>query len=178
MPSGILAFEGEDKAAEADRNVARNEPLSELNCFIDTFFGNVPCQLCCNTGGVKLEFVAIHRNPCGRPTMHSLAPVVDLSTVRGRSLCVRCAVNIARILVALQVISFGQKTTTSNSSVNVMGDFAIKKEKAHSGSVLTELHAQIQWSHPPSLASSLKEVKITRGNLLTAHAIPVGFCGK
>ena len=37
IPSGILAFKGEDKATAADRNVARNELMKKLNCFTDAF---------------------------------------------------------------------------------------------------------------------------------------------
>ena len=185
IPSGILAFKGEDKATAADRNLARNELLNKLNSFTDTFFGQVPYQLCYNAGGHMLEFVAINRNPVGRPTLHSLAPVIDLSNARGRSLCVRYAVNIARVLVSLSeafpggnVVRLGEKIASGSSTVLIMGDYAIKKTNTHSGSVLVELYAQIQQSHPPSLVSSWNEVKISRANALTAHITPVGFCGQ
>ena len=158
LPSGILAFKGEDKATAADRNLARNELVNKLNSFTDTFFGQVPYQLCYNAGGHMLEFVAINRNPVGRPTLHSLAPVIDLSNARGRSLCVRYAVNIARVLVSLSeafpdgnVIRLGEKIATGSSTVLIMGDYAIKKTNTHSGSVLVELYAQIHtlllWYH-------------------------------
>ena len=81
-----------------------------------------------------LEFVAINRNPGGRPTLHSLAPAIDLSNARGRSLCVRYSVNIARVLVSLHeafpdenVVWLGQEIARGSSIVNIMGDYAIKK---------------------------------------------------
>ena len=57
LPSGVLAFKGEDKASAAEINIARNELRSKLNCFTDTFFGQVPYQICYAAGGDLLEFV-------------------------------------------------------------------------------------------------------------------------
>lgn len=104
LPSGVLAFKGEDKASAADINAARNELLSKLNFFTDAFLGQVPYQICYAAGGGSLEFMAIDRNlnTSGKPTIRSLAPQLNLGTVKGRSLCVRYAVNITRVLASLQ----------------------------------------------------------------------------
>jgi len=42
LPSGVMAFKGEDKALESDLGVARNELLSKLGCFSSAFFGSLP----------------------------------------------------------------------------------------------------------------------------------------
>ena len=68
-----------------------------------------------------------------------LTDAVDLSTIRGRSLCVRYAVNI-RLLVAMQrnfldgiVISLGSTRITSSSAVTILHDHVMKKAFKHSG---------------------------------------------
>ena len=102
LPSGVLAFKGEDKALESDLQLARSELLLKLGTFSDAFFGRVPYQICYAAGGNSLEFLVIARDRAGGPALTSLTDPVNLGTVRGRSLCVRYAVNIARVLVSLQ----------------------------------------------------------------------------
>lgn len=103
LPSGILAFKGEDKATAAEKGMARKELMSKLSCYSDAFFGRVPYQICYTVCGSMLEFFSINRAAIGgKPNITSISPTVNLSTVRGRSLCVRYAVNIARVLVSLQ----------------------------------------------------------------------------
>ena len=187
LPSGVLAFKGEDKASAADFNVARNELLSKLNCFTDAFFGRVPYQICYAAGGGSLEFVAIDRNTNagGRPTVTSLAPQINLDTIKGRSLCVRYAVNITRVLASLQtaypdgsVVRLGETVTTRSSVVTIFGDGVIKKTKVFtSAETLTKLYSEIQRSQVDCLCSPLADLKINRG-ILTARIGPVGFCGK
>jgi hypothetical protein len=151
LPSGVLVFKGEDKAHASDRILARQELMSKLNCFSDAFFGSVPYQICYAVGGNYLEFVVIARGG-GNATMTDLTSPVDLSTVRGRSLCVRYAVNIARVLVSLQksypegnVLKLGARIKTASSDVYILGAFVKKKTSAHSGeTVLTELYSQIE----------------------------------
>lgn len=186
LPSGVLAFKGEDKASEADFNSARNELLSKLNCFTDAFFGKVPYQICYAAGGSFLEFVAIDRNaPGGRPTVKSLAPQLNLDTIKGRSLCVRYAVNITRVLASLQtkypdgsVARLGETVETDNSVVTILGDSVIKKTKVFTDAdTLTQLYTQLRRSQVNGLCSPLAELKISR-SVLTARIGPVGFCGK
>ena len=189
LPSGVLAFKGEDKAQENERDQARNELMSKLNCFSDAFFGRVPYQICYAVGGTSLEFVVISRNGgVGRPTLLPLTQPMDLSKVRGRSLCVRYAVNIARVLVSLQqtfpegsVVRLGARVKTETSFIEIFGTFARKKTCHYTGeNVLKELYSLINQSRPPSLVSTASEdgFKIRRGTELTVRIMPVGFCNK
>mmetsp|Transcript_15894 Transcript_15894/g.36504 ORF Transcript_15894/g.36504 Transcript_15894/m.36504 type:complete len:451 (+) Transcript_15894:312-1664(+) len=187
LPSGVLAFKGEDKATAHDIGLARDELISKLNFFSDAYFGRVPYQLCYAAGGNKLEFWAIQRPQArtGRATLSQLTTVVDLSTVQGRSLCVRYAVNISRILVSLQahfpegsVVKLGAQIESSLSVVNILGDYVVKKTRSFTeGDVLMKLYSQIQASHVPGLLTPRTWGISTRG-LLTLHIGPVGFCGK
>ena len=188
LPSGVLAFKGEDKASAAEINIARNELQSKLNCFTDTFFGQVPYQICYAAGGDLLEFVAIDRiaNAGGRPTIRSIAPQIDLSSIKGRSLCVRYAVNIARVLVSLQtafpegsVIRLGHTVNTANSVVTIFGEWVVKKTRAFTDAeVLRNLYSEIGRSQVDCLCSPQADLEISRGGMLTARIGPVGFCGK
>jgi len=119
-----------------------------------------------------------------KPNMVPISPVCDLSTPRGRSLCVRYSLNIARVLVSLQdkypegsLVRLGDKVVTPNSTVNIFGEFVIKRTNKHSGDVLKDLYGLIEQSRPPGLISSQQGVKLS-SNALTVRLVPVGFCGK
>jgi len=186
LPSGVLAFKGEDKALESDIGMARCELLTKLGNFSDTFFGQAQYQICYAAGGSLLEFLVITRDPSGgRPTCSSLTDQVNLSTVRGRSLCVRYAINIARVLVSLQrahpegsVVRLGSRITTHSSVVEVFGDFVRKQTKDFTGEVLQDLYQQIKDRQAPCLVYADDNITFTRTNGLTVHISPVGFCGR
>ena len=187
LPSGVLAFKGEDKATENELHIAKNELMSKLGCFSDAFFGSLPYQICYAAGGFHLQFMAIIRNDPGvRPTLTSVSPIVDLSTIRGRSFCVRYAVNITRVLILLQrtypdgaVARLGEKIVNPNSVVFIFGEFVIKKTKHYtSADVLSDLYALIEDSKPRCLVST-QHMKISRvQKMLTVQVSPVGFCGR
>jgi hypothetical protein len=74
--------------------------------------------------------VAIDRNTNAgeRPTVTSLAPQINLDTIKGRSLCVRYAVNITRVVVSLQtaypegsVARLDETVNTGSSVVTIYG---------------------------------------------------------
>lgn len=184
LPSGVLAFKGEDKASESEIHLARNELCSKLSCFADAFFGRVPYQICYAAGGSMLEFFLISRCSSGRPALVSLFKPIDLDTVNGRSLCVRCALNITRILVSLQenfpegsVVRLGDTITTQNSLVSIFGEYVIKKTRAFTeADTIQSLYSQIQSSTVPGIISP-ESFGVNRGSL-TVQISPVGFCGK
>jgi hypothetical protein len=186
LPSGVLAFKGEDKAEERHLSLAKMELLTKLNSFTDAFFGRVPYQICYAAAGFFLEFMAIDRNPGGKPRLFSLAPAVNLSQIRGRSLCVRYAVNIARVLISLQatypegsVCNLGQTIKSQSSDVTIFGDFVIKRTKVYTNEdVLKELYTAIARSRPRFMISLTIDPKFTSGGSLTLRISPVGFCGK
>ena len=183
LPSGVLAFKGEDKATSSEIHQARNELTTKLNCFSDAYFGRMPYQICYVCGGNMLEFWAINRS--AKPTLTAISTPVDLSTVRGRSLCLRYAVNISRLLVSLQmafpegrVARLGDTIKSESSVVNIFGQYVVKKTRHFtSGDVLKELYTKIQKSRVPGLVSCEEGVRISKG-VLTLHVGPVGFCGK
>lgn len=185
LPSGLLAFKGEDKATENELQNAKNELMSKLGCFSDAFFGSLPYQICYAAGGFHLQFMAIIRSPGMRPTLTPVSPIVDLSTIRGRSFCVRYAVNITRVLILLQrtypdgaVARLGEKIENPNSVVFIFGEYVIKKTKHYTGDVLGDLYALIEDSKPPCLVSTQHMKISTVQKLLTVHISPVGFCGR
>ena len=61
LPSGVLAFKGEDKASHHDLNVARHELMAKLSCFSEAFFGSLPYQICYACGGYSVN--AIRQKP-------------------------------------------------------------------------------------------------------------------
>ena len=181
LPSGVLAFKGEDKATPGEIQAARDELGTKLSCFSDAYFGGVPYLICYACGGYMLEFWVINR--AGRKLI-SISPQVDLSTIGGRSLCVRYAVNISRVLLSLQktypertMIQLGDRIKTQYSEVNILGFFVVKKTCHFTNDVvLKELYGQIQTMQVPSLIS-IEKWKFSRG-VLTLQTSPVGFCGK
>ena len=182
LPSGVLAFKGEDKATPGEIQAARDELVTKLNCFSDAYFGGVPYLICYACGGNILEFWAINRDDS---KLTSIAPQVDLATVGGRSLCVRYAVNISRVLLSLEeeypegnVIKLGDRIKTQSSDVSILGFFVVKKTCHFTNdAVLEELYGEIQKMQVPSLIS-VEKWKFSRRGWLTLQISPVGFCGK
>ena len=103
LPSGVLAFKGEEKANETDLPVAKDELLEKIGILSDESYGRVPFQICYAVGGNLLQFIVINRASSSvQPMLMEISPLIDLSSVAGRSLCIRYIVNIARVLVWLQ----------------------------------------------------------------------------
>ena len=187
LPSGILAFKGEEKATVEDLGAAKAELLSKLSCFSDAYFGSLPYQICFVAGGFDLEFMAINRVSGGQPQLESISSVIHLDTIRGRSFCIRYAVNVARILVWSQkkyphgtvVNILGSKIITSASEVEIMGEYVIKKTNQYTGNVLKKLYREIQKCQPPHLVSLLEKSQWSRSRSgqLTLKITPVGYCG-
>lgn len=188
LPSGVLAFKGEDKATVEDLQIATQELSTKLSVFSDTFFGSLRYQLCYALAGESLRFCAIIRNNIGGHELKILTDIVNLSTIRGRSLCVRYTVNITRLLVAMQracpegsVISLGSTVMSMSSEVSVLSDHVIKKVKLHTGwEVLKDLYALLERSRGVTgLIQVHKAPKLQRNtSTFTAYLEPVGICGK
>lgn len=183
-PSGILAFKGEEKAFGVPIQNAREDLRSKMNVFSDTFFGTCPYQLAYACSGSQVEFVAFMRTDTKRPREVQLTNSVDLSTVNGRSLCVRYAINIARLLVTLDrahpggnVVRLGETVITPTSYVLIGGEYVTKRTRYYTAeSVIAQLYATIRSSRIPHLVCPTAE-PIFRAGLLTVHLQPVGFCG-
>ena len=186
LPSGVLAFKGEEKATAEELDVATQELSTKLSAFTDTFFGSLHYQLCYALGGEMLQFCAIIRKENGEHELFKLTDATDLSTVRGRSLCVRYVVNITRLLVAMQrsfpdgnAISLGSTVSTQTSDVFILSDHVIKKAKRFTGQkVLTEIYDLLEQSRGvEGLIRVHKRPKPARHHF-TVYLEPVGFCGK
>ena len=183
LPSGILAFKGEDKAFGVPIQNAREDLRIKMNVFSDTFFGTLPYQLAYACAGSQVEFVAFMRTNTQRPREVQLTNSVDLSTVLGRSLCVRYAINIARLLVALNqanpggnVVRLGQTVTTATSRILIGGEYVTKKTKYYTAEgVIAALYNTIRSSRIPHLVYPTAE-PIFRAGVLTVNLQPVGFC--
>ena len=183
LPSGILAFKGEEKAFGIPIQNAREDLRSKMNVFSDTFYGSVPYQLSYACSGSQVEFVAFMRTSTGRPKEIQLTNSVDLSTMNGRSLCVRYAINIARLLVSLHhanpgnVIRLGYTVDTGASYVLIGCDFVTKKTKYFTNDeVIATLYDTILRNRVPHIIYPTK-VPIFRVSGLTVNLRPVGFCG-
>jgi len=185
LPAGVLALKGEDKAFGVGIDQAREDLRKKVNVFSDAFFGSVPYQIVYACSGSHLEFRAFMRtaNPhC--PQEIQLTGLIDLNTVLGRSLCVRYAINIARILLALHrtnptgsVISLGKTVQTPMSTVMIVGEYVTKKTSDYTGEqVLTELYKQVKNTGAPHLIRSTHGPKFSRSRL-SVNLMPVGFCG-
>jgi Protein kinase domain len=185
LPSGVLAFKGEEKANSLDLEDAIKELSQKLAVFTDAFFGNLPYQLCFAMGGLELQFLAIKRQGNGQHSMHRLTLPVNLGTIRGRSLCVRYAVNIARLLIALHhqnphgnVIRLGAKIITESCEVHIFGNHVIKKPKKGTGAlVLLPLYDLLIRSQGVEGLVQVMETKC-KGRHITLHLQPVGLCGQ
>ena len=183
LPSGILAFKGEDKAFGVPIQNARDDLRSKMNVFSDTFFGTLPYQLAYACSGSQVEFVAFMRTSTQCPREVQLTNSVDLSTVNGRSLCVRYAINIARLLVALNqanpggnVVRLGQTVNTGTSDVLIGGEYVTKKTKFYTAEdVIAALYTTIRSSRIPHLVYPAAEPIFWAG-VLTVNLQPVGFC--
>jgi len=185
LPSGVLVLKGEDKAFGVDIREARQDLRDKINVFSDTFFGSVPYQFAYACSGSFLQFCAFMRtDDPHRPREIQLTELIDLSTMMGRSLCVRYAINIARILLALQqnhpdgnVIGLGKTIETPSSKVVIFGDYVLKKTKHYtSQEVIEALYQVIKSSSVPHLIFPKALPKIRRSTL-SVNLMPVGFCG-
>lgn len=186
LPSGVLAFKGEDKATGVDIQEARHDLRTKMNVFSDAFFGRVPYQLAYACSGSLLEFVAFMRtdNPA-RPQEVQLTNVIDLATISGRTQCVRYAVNIARLLMAIHqehrdgnVIRLGSTLSTPSSTVVVAGDYVKKKARQYTGAVIVDLYGRIKVAgRIPHLIFPSSDPRVGR-NTLAVDLEPVGFCGR
>lgn len=187
LPSEILAFKGEDKAFGVGISEARKDLVAKMAVFTDTFFGEVPYQLTYACAGSILEFWALVRteNPYS-PRPVQLAPAVDLSEMRGRSLCVRYVANIARVLIAIQekhprgnILRLGNTVESQTSTVFIEGLQVIKKTRyfTGNGTILLELYGEIAASGGiPHLIRPTEQPRISRSGILTVKLAPVGFC--
>ena len=185
LPSGVLALKGEDKAFGVGIEHAREDLRKKMNVFSDAFFGSVPYQIVYACSGSHLEFRAFMRtsNP-HLPQEIQLTDRIDLSTILGRSLCVRYAINIARILLALHrmnptgsVFSLGKTVQTPSSTVMLVGEYVTKRTSDYTGErVLTALYEAVKNAGTPHLIRSMDGPKFSRGRL-SVNLMPVGLCG-
>ena len=184
LPSGILAFKGEEKAFGVPIQHARDDLRNKMNVFSDAFFGTLPYQLAYACSGSKVEFVAFFRTDNHGTREVNLTNIVDLSTVNGRSLCVRYAINVARLLVSLHqanpegnVVRLGHTVVTPSSRVLIGGEYVTKKTTVFTAEgVISELYATIRRQHIPHLVYPAAD-PIFRAGVLTVTLKPVGFCG-
>ena len=58
IPSGVLAFKGEDKATAVELDIAVKELFNKWSVFTDTFFGTLCYQICYALGREMLQFCA------------------------------------------------------------------------------------------------------------------------
>jgi hypothetical protein len=187
LPSGVLAFKGEEKADAADLQEATMELSAKLSTFTDAFFGSLQYQLCFAMGGLRLVFCAIERKENGKHQRHLLTDPIELSTVRGRGLCVRYVVNISKLLIAMHrqdpigpVIKLGATMSSTSSEVHILGDYIIKKPKMCTGaSILKDLYTLLEKSRGVhGLVQVFKSAKFLTGNRITLYLGPVGTCGR
>lgn len=185
LPSGVLAFKGEDKAFGVDIVEARKDLTEKMALFSDAFFGEIPYQLAYACAGSKLEYWALVRTRDPRRSQPlQLTPQIDLATINGRSLCVRYAVNIARVLVSLHekyprgnAVRLGSTIKTSTSSVFIEGTKVIKKTSRYTGPQVVELYKRIISNQGvTNLINPVEIPRIGRGGELTVKLEPVGFC--
>lgn len=186
LPSGVLALKGEEKAFSVNIQEAQQDLRMKMNLFSDAFFGSVPYQRAYACSGSFLEFYAFVRtSDPRRPREIQLTDTVDLTTVMGRSLCVRYAINIARILLALQhnhpsgnVISLGKAIETTTSKAVIVGEYVSKTTRHYTRQAVIEaLYAGIKTSCVPYLICPVENPNIRRGGLCV-KLTPVGFCGR
>ena len=182
LPSGMLAFKGEEMTKETDLPMAMDELLEKMGNLSKASLVRVPFQICYALGGDSLQFMAIDHSPSGQLTLMQISPVIDLSSVVGRSLCIRYTVNITRVLVWLQkkypermkMDKQVFRKETGNSVVMIFEECVIKKTKAFtSEGVLRDLYNEIEQCKPPYLVSLKKMPRIQKG-LLTLYLSPVG----
>lgn len=106
LPSGILAFKGEEKASEMDLPVACDELSEKLTAWGPMFFGELPYQLGYAAAGEAIQFFALDVRNNGKRV--PLCDPFSISDPRGRSLLVRRVVNVFRVLRTLHNRSQGQ----------------------------------------------------------------------
>ena len=185
LPSGVLAFKGEDKAFGVNIREARIDLTQKMAIYSDVYFGEIPYQLAYACAGSQVEFWALMRttNP-HRPRPVQLTPQIDLSTMRGRSVCVRYAANIARVLVCMHqtyprgsAVRLGSTITTETSTVFLEGTNVIKKTRMYTGDAVVDLYKAISTAQGvPHLIKPVGLPKVSRNGQLTVTLEPVGFC--
>lgn len=185
LPSGVLAFKGEDKAFDKNIMDARNDLTKKMAHFSDAYFGEIPYQLAYACAGSKMEFWAMMRTADPRrPRSVQLTQQIDLSTIHGRSLCVRYAANIARVLLCLHetyprgtAVRLGSTIRTATSSIFIEGTHVIKKTNRYTGQPVEDLYSAISASQGvPHLIQPVERPIVSRKGELTVKLQPVGFC--
>lgn len=184
LPSGILAFKGEEKATSDGLGEATDELSSKLALFTDTFFGKIPFQLCYALGGEQIRFFALVRKTAGQHDRIPLTEVTNLATPRGRSLCIRYVVNITRILMKMyhhypqaSVICLGGVIRTRGSEVTILGDKVRKRTIYFTGDMLGDLYESLKKARGIPGLPYIETYKFARdGGTLTLQLGPVGYC--
>ena len=186
LPSGVLAFKGEIRAQEKELAAARIDLSKKLSVFTNALVGNLKFQLCYAMGGFRLQFCAMEQKAQGRHRLHCLTDPIDMSTMCGRSLCVRHVVNITRLLIAMHrqdptviVIRLGSAIDSPSSSIEILGDHIMKKPKMCTRvSILLELYELIRTIRGvEGLIRVYKAPTVSQGNI-TLYLEPVGTCPK
>jgi hypothetical protein len=179
LPSGILAFKGEEKATQEDLHIARDELCTKLAAWSATFFGELPYQLAYAAGGEMIQFFALDLRQNGRRV--PLCDAFTITTPRARSQCVRMVVNIFRVLRTLHkrfpdhCLSLGSVVEKQDSCVvTICGDYVKKRATAFTGPVLVELYNSLVDSPIECLARPKKAPSHIAGSL-TVKLQPVGF---
>jgi len=184
LPSGVLAFKGEDKAFGVNIQEARDDLRNKMSLFTDAYFGTIPYQIAYACSGQMLEFRAFFRvSNSSKPREVKLTDAVNLGTMAGRSLCVRYAVNIARILEVMHrnhplggVIQLGKTIETLSSKVLIVGDFVRKSTRFFTNAdVIKDLYKKLMSDVVPHLIRPKDEPKILRTTLIV-NLFPVGYC--
>ena len=170
LPSGVLALKDEDKTFGVGIEQAREDLRKKMNVFCIFWQCTlVPYQIAYACSGSHLEFRAFVRtNDPRRPQEIQLTDRIDLSTVLGRSLCVRYAINIARILLALHgmnpsgsVLCLGKRIHTPSSTVMLVGEYVTKTTSDFTGEeVFTEFYEAVKNAGAPHLIRSMEWVLI------------------
>ncbi len=179
LQNGILAFKGEEKASEGDLHVAQNELREKMATETQlVFFGGLQYQLAYAMGGMRIQFFAVSVPRRGECT--PLTGELDLSTIVGRSECVRTVVNIARVLVCvekrfprcLELDSIVHKE--KSCTVWITRLWARKLASAYTGRHLVELYDILLLNPVPNLVRPLQAAVFEEGRLLL-HLWPLGL---
>ena len=184
LPSGVLAFKGEDKATDPELGDATRELSEKLASFTDAFFGTIPYQLCYALGGSQIAFFALVREQKGLHSRIPLTTPVSLATANGRSRCVRYVVNITRILVKMQevcpqesVLRLGGEVVKGMTRVAIFGDKVRKVTTSFTGGDLQNLYTELDHARAVPGLPTIENWKF-RGPKLTLDVSPVGYCGE
>ncbi len=181
LPSGILAFKGEEKAMQGDLHVARDELSTKLAAWSATFFGELPYQLAYAAGGEMIQFFALDLRQKQKGRRVPLCDAFTITTPRARSQCVRIVVNLFRVLRTLHTrfpdhcLSLGSIVEKQDSCVvTICGDYVKKQATAFTGPVLVDLYESLFVSPIECLARPTQTPSHGPGSL-TVMLRPVGF---